>query len=163
MATTTAKGMRGIHLFWWLCGFFAVMIAANAVFLYSALTSFPGEQVKNSYVLGLDYNREVERRRQQDALGWSAEVGLADAGSGRFVVRMIGADQAPLTGLVVSASVHVAGEAKASIIDLAEGAPGEYVAQIVAPAEARVETQVSARRRNEDAAVFQAAKTLVMP
>jgi hypothetical protein len=37
------------------------------------------------------------------------------------------------------------------------------VAQIVAPAEARVETQVSARRRNEDAAVFQAAKTLVMP
>lgn len=163
MATTTAKGMRGIHLFWWLCGFFAVMIAANAVFLYSALTSFPGEQVKNSYVLGLDYNREVERRREQEALGWSAEVGLADGGDRHLVVRMLDADQAPLTGLAVAASVHVAGEAKATTIDLAEVSPGEYAAQIVAPAKARVEAQVSARRRSEDAAVFKAAKTLVMP
>lgn len=163
MATTATKGMRGIHLFWWLCGFFAVMIAANAVFLYSALTSFPGEEVKNSYVLGLDYNREVERRREQDALGWSAEVGLADASDRRLIVRMLGADQAPLTGLAIVASVHVAGEAQATTVDLVEVSPGEYAAQIAAPAKARVETQVSARRRSEDVAVFKAAKTLVMP
>lgn len=163
MATTTTKGMRGIHLFWWLCGFFAVMIAVNAVFLYSALTSFPGEQVKNSYVLGLDYNREVERRREQDALGWSAEVGFAEMGDNRLVVRMIGADQAPLAGFAVSASVHPAGAAKATIIELVEGKSGEYAAHIDAPSGARLEIDVSARRSGDDAVIFKAAKTLVAP
>lgn len=163
MATTTTKGMRGIHLFWWLCGFFAVMIAVNAVFLYSALTSFPGEQVKNSYVLGLDYNREVERRREQDALGWSAEVGFAEMGDNRLLVRMIGADQAPLAGFAVSASVHAAGAAKAATVELVEDDTGEYAAQIDAPSGARLEIEVSARRSGDDEVVFKAAKTLVMP
>jgi len=163
MATTATKGMRGIHLFWWLCGFFAVMIAVNAVFLYSALTSFPGEQVKNSYVLGLDYNREVERRREQDALGWSAEVGLAQTDANRVVVRMLGADQTPLAGLVVSANVHVAGQARAITVDLTEGETGEYTANIEAPAGARLETEILARRNGDDAVIFKAAKTLVAP
>lgn len=163
MATTATKGMRGIHLFWWLAGFFAVMIAANAVFLYSALTSFPGEQVKNSYVLGLDYNREVERRREQDALGWAAEVGLAETSDSRLVVRMIDRSQTPLAGLVVLASVHVAGEARATTVELAEGASGEYAAKIEARPGARVETEISVRRGGDEAVVFKAAKTLVMP
>ncbi len=161
--TTRAKEFRGIHLLYWLSGLFAVMLAVNAVFLFWALRSFPGEQVKNSYVLGLDYNSEVARRRQQEALGWTAEVGLSDEADSRLIVRILGPDQAPLTGLAVLASTHVAGEASATSIELSEGAPGEYAARIEAPGGARVETQVTARRRSEETAVFKADKTLVMP
>ena len=162
MATTT-KGLRGIHVLFWLLGLFSVMIAVNTVFVFWALKSFPGEQVKNSYVLGLDYNREVERRRGQEKLGWTSEVGLVNAGGARVVVRMLSADQSAISGLSVSASVHVAGEARAETIELTEASPGEYTAPMNAPAGARLELNISARRTREEKAVFAASKTLVTP
>ncbi len=157
------KQLRGIHVLFWISGLFAVMIAVNATFLFWALKSFPGEQVKNSYVLGLDYNSEVARRREQEKLGWTSEVGLADTSGKRLVVRMLDAGQAPLTGLAVSASVHVAGEAKAASVDLAEVSPGEYAVDMETHGGARIEALISARRAGEESAVFQAAKTLVTP
>ncbi|MEZ6030875.1 MAG: FixH family protein [Hyphomonadaceae bacterium] len=157
------KGLRGIHVLWWISGFFAVIIALDTLFVTWALQSFPGEEVKNSYVLGLDYNREVERRREQEKLGWTSEVGLEQADDTRLVVRMNGADQAPVTGLAVSASVHVIGEADATTIDLAEGAPGEYTASLAAPSQARLELSISARRHGEEQPVFTAIKSLVSP
>lgn len=160
---TRPGGLRGVHVLMGLCAFFAVMIAANAVFLFWALKSFPGEQVKNSYVLGLDYNSEVARRREQEKLGWVSEVGLAADKGSRLVVRMLDAAQAPITGLAVSASVHVAGEARATSFDLAEMSPGEYVVELTAQAGARLEAQVSARRQGEKVVVFKADKTLVTP
>lgn len=165
MATraTKAKGLRGIHVLAWLLGMFAVMVAVNTVFVISAVRSFPGEQVKNSYVLGLDYNREVERKRAQDKLGWTSEAGLVHADGPRIVVRMQDAEQRPVTGLALSASLHVAGQAGAVAVDLAEGAPGEYAAAVDAPAGARVELNISARRAGEDTAVFKASKTLAAP
>lgn len=162
MAATT-KGLRGIHVLFWLLGLFSVMIAVNTVFVFWALKSFPGEQVKNSYVLGLDYNREVERRREQEKLGWTSEVGLVRVGGGHLVVRMLHADQSPITGLSVSASVHVAGEARSETVALTEASPGEYIAAVAVPANVRMELHVSARRAHEAKTIFTASKTLVMP
>lgn len=163
MASVAAKkGMRGIHVFWWIAGFFAVIIALDTLFVTWALQSFPGEQVKNSYVLGLDYNQEVARRREQEALGWTAEVGFSPASHDQLIVRLAGPDQKPLTGLKVAANLHILGTSKAATIELAEGSPGEYRAQIEAHAGARIETEISARRRSDEADVFKADKTLVM-
>lgn len=158
-----AKGLRGVQVFFWIAGFFAVTISLDTLFVVWALQSFPGEQVKNSYVLGLDYNREVARRREQEKLGWAAEVGLAPVDGGRLVVRMQAADQSPLTGLTVSASVHISGQASAETVELAETSAGEYVAPVTAPSSARLEMNISARRAHEDTATFRAFKTLVMP
>lgn len=161
--SATTKGLRGIHVLFWLLGLFSVMIAVNTVFVFWALKSFPGEQVKNSYVLGLDYNREVERRREQEKLGWTSEVGLAPADGAHLVVRMLAADQTPITGLSVSTSVHVAGEARAETVELTEALPGEYIATLNAPAKARLELNISARRADAANAIFTASKTLVTP
>ncbi len=160
---TKAKGLRGVHVFLWIAGFFAVTISLDTLFVVWALQSFPGEQVKNSYVLGLDYNREVARRRAQEQLGWAAEVGLAPADGGRLVVRMQTADQSPLGGLAVSASVHISGQARAETVELAEASAGEYSAPVNAPSNARLDMRISARRAHEDKTTFIASKTLVMP
>ena len=161
--TATAGAIRGIHVFWWISGFFAVIIALDALFITFALQTFPGEQVRNSYMLGLDYNSEVARRREQEKLGWTAEAGISGAGEKQILVRMLDAGQAPLSGLVVSANLHVVGEPDATTVALKELSPGEYATTLTMHANARVEAIISARRAGSDVVVFTAVKTLVMP
>ena len=67
---------KGHHVLLWMAGFFGMMFAVNGLFLYYAVTTFPGEDVKKSYLQGLDYNRALAERRAQAELGWSAEIGL---------------------------------------------------------------------------------------
>ena len=69
------KELKGWHVLLWMFGFFGIMFAVNGVFLYQALTTFPGEDVKKSYAQGLNYNQTLEARSAQTALGWRAEIG----------------------------------------------------------------------------------------
>jgi nitrogen fixation protein FixH len=158
-----AKALRGIHVFWWVAGFFAVTIALDSLFVVWAIQTFPGEQVKNSYVLGLDFNQEVARRKAQEQIGWTAEIGVRDEPSRMLVVRVKDADVVAVTGLKVSASVHVAGQSGAQTLKLAEQVPGEYVAPLDLPSTVRVEIAASASRSSSEAIVFEAAKTLELP
>ena len=93
-----AKPIRGIHVFWWIASFFALVIAADTYFVVRAVGTFPGEQVKNSYVLGLDYNHQLARREAQLKLGWTAEAGLVGGEDPMLLVRC-NSDAGPLTGL----------------------------------------------------------------
>ncbi|MFT3723300.1 MAG: FixH family protein [Hyphomonadaceae bacterium] len=158
-----AKALRGIHVFWWVVGFFAVTIALDSLFVVWAIQTFPGEQVKNSYVLGLDFNHEVARRKAQEQLGWVAEIGVRDEPARMLVVRVKEAGAAAVTGLKIMASTHVAGQASAQALALAEQLPGEYVAPLDLPSGARLEVVASASRPASDAIVFEAAKTLELP
>ncbi|MEM0989077.1 MAG: FixH family protein [Pseudomonadota bacterium] len=56
-------------------GAFGIIIAANMTMLYSALGSFPGLVVKNSYVASQKWN---DRLAAQQALGWQAEIAHQD-------------------------------------------------------------------------------------
>ncbi|HOY78166.1 MAG TPA: FixH family protein [Hyphomonadaceae bacterium] len=154
-----AKPLRGIHVFWWISGFFAVTIALDSLFVVWAIQSFPGEQVKNSYVLGLDFNREVARRKAQEAVGWSAEIGVREEPTRTLVIRVKSAEAGAVTGLQMSASVHIAGEARAQTLTLAEQLPGEYVAPVDLPSEKRIDIEAKAVRQNSDI-IFEAAKRL---
>ena len=82
-----------------MLGFFGVMFAVNGVFLYHAITSFPGEDVKKSYVQGLNYNDTLAARAAQAELGWTAEAGLQDGEL--LVFRLRDADGAPLSNYAV--------------------------------------------------------------
>lgn len=158
-----ATPLRGIHVFWMVFVFFAVIVGVDTFFIVRAVGTFPGEEVKNSYVLGLDYNREVERREKQADLGWSAQAGLqADAGN-LLVLRIADRDQAPVSGLSVSATFHVRGQGNDERdVTLSEAAPGRYVAAISAPENSRIEVAFIARRGASDAPVFEASKSLVI-
>jgi nitrogen fixation protein FixH len=160
----TAKPIRGIHVLWMILVFFLVVIAVDTYFIVRAVATFPGEQVKNSYVLGLDYNREIEIRARQAELGWTAQAGIQTEGGQELVVRLADEAKAPLGGLDISAAYHVVGgDRKEQVIDLKEQRPGEYRAPFRQSSTKRIELSITARRHGSDEAIFRASKTLVTP
>ena len=159
-----SKGIRGIHVFWIVAGFFALIIGADAYFIFRALNTFPGEQVRNSYVLGLDYNREIEQRSRQAELGWTAEAGIVDGGKTALVVRIVDRAQAPVTDLHVEASYFVIGGGRNEHkLALTQGDPGEYRAYLDDSHAGRAEFRITAGRGKNDAMLFQASKMMVIP
>jgi len=158
-----ARPLRGIHVFWMVFAFFAVVIGVDAFFISRAVATFPGEQVKNSYVLGLDYNREVESRDRQAHLGWTAQAGV-QVGNGRILAfHLTNRDGAPVTGLSVIATCHIIGASGGDQdLLLSETSAGTYAAPLAIRDEGRIELTFKARREPSGAIVFQAGKTLVL-
>jgi nitrogen fixation protein FixH len=78
--------IRGCHVLMALLGFFALVIAVNVSFAVIAVRSFPGEDVRRSYLQGLSYNETIAARRAQAALGWSATARMAGEAEAASVV-----------------------------------------------------------------------------
>ena len=157
-------GLRGVHVLWMVVGFFTLIIGTDTYFIIKAVNTFPGEQVKNSYVLGLDYNRELEERTRQAELGWTAEAGVVVDGKAALVVRFVDKAQSPVTGLRVDASFFVAGGGRAEHkIALTEDAPGEYRAYLDDALAGRAEFRIAARRGEDSTRLFSASKVAVIP
>ena len=72
--------VRGWHVLTALLAFFGAIIAVNIAFAVIAVRSFPGEDVRRSYVQGLQYNDTLAERRVQQALGWQASADLRHDG-----------------------------------------------------------------------------------
>lgn len=160
----TANSLRGIHVFWMIAAFFAVVIGVDAFFIVRAVGTFPGEQVRNSYFLGLDYNREIESRTRQAELGWNAQAGIQVGDDPVLIVRLADEARAPVQNLSVSASYHVIGEGREDHeLELVEARPGEYRAPVVLESNKRIELNLTARRAGDGEAIFRASKTLVTP
>lgn len=60
--------LTGRKVFMITAGFFGVIIAVNLVMATKAITTFPGIEVKNSYIASQTFDAE---RKAQTALGWS--------------------------------------------------------------------------------------------
>ncbi|MGR3622616.1 FixH family protein [Pseudophaeobacter sp.] len=60
--------LTGRHVLLIFCGAFAVIIGVNLALAYNAVKTFPGLEVKNSYVASQEFDL---RRNAQVALGWS--------------------------------------------------------------------------------------------
>lgn len=91
--------IRGWHVLAALLAFFGVVIAVNAAFIVFAVGSFPGEDVRRSYLQGLEYNQRLAERRAQAALGWQADAAMVAADNGaRIVVELRTRDGAPIQG-----------------------------------------------------------------
>ncbi|MEQ9315175.1 MAG: FixH family protein [Henriciella sp.] len=93
--------LKGWHVLLIMLGFFGVMFAVNGVFLYSAITSFPGEDVEKSYAQGLEYNQTLEARRAQAEQGWTVRTGIE---SGRLVAEFEAEAGIPVSTLEVTAT-----------------------------------------------------------
>ncbi len=62
------KELTGRHVLLIAVAAFGVIIAVNLVLAITAVGSFPGLEVANSYVASQDFDRE---RKAQEALGWT--------------------------------------------------------------------------------------------
>lgn len=102
VATKPGFEVRGIHVLLTLLAFFAAIIAVNVAFAVIAVQSFPGEDVRRSYLQGLHYNDTLAERRAQAALGWRANAALSDSANGVMLsVRLAAPDGRPLDGLTL--------------------------------------------------------------
>jgi len=103
MVNDSSKELKGRHVLFWLLGFFGLMFAVNGIFLFHAITSFPGEDVKKSYLQGLSYNETLAKRAEQATLGWHMAMGVD---GDRLVVQIIDQNGTPLSGRSVTAEVR---------------------------------------------------------
>ena len=60
--TSPANGIAGRHVLWGLIGFFGVIFAVNAIFVYAAEETFSGGDTSDPYRKGLNYNARSGRR-----------------------------------------------------------------------------------------------------
>ncbi len=86
-------------------GCFAVIISVNLTLAYNAVSTFPGLEVKNSYVASQSFD---DRRTEQEALGWNVR---ADAKGGLLILKITDKDgdavQAGSLDAVLGRATHV--------------------------------------------------------
>ena len=70
-----AREITGRHVLIGMVAAFGVIIAVNVTMAAKAVGTFPGLEVKNSYVASQSFD---ERRRVQEALGWEASASVED-------------------------------------------------------------------------------------
>lgn len=93
------KPLRGIHVFLIVAGAFSIIIGANGVLAWNAVRSFPGLDVKNTYVDSQSFDA---RRAAQESLGWTAWVS-ADADTLR--IRFTGRGGEAVIPAIVTARI----------------------------------------------------------
>lgn len=84
------REFTGRHTAMVFVGAFAVIIGVNLFLAYSAVSTFPGIEVKNSYVASNSFDK---RRKAQEALGWSVR---ADASGDLVILSIIDVNGAPV-------------------------------------------------------------------
>lgn len=91
----TGRGVLAIFI-----GAFGVIIAVNVLLAYNAVRTFPGLEVRNSYVASQSFDTE---RAAQQALGWTLSAKLA--GDGRLSLGIRDRGGAPAAVASLSARI----------------------------------------------------------
>lgn len=81
--------LTGRHVLMMVIAFFTVIIIANIVLITQAVRTFPGEDVRRSYVQGLNYNETLADRQAQAALGWRAAAALRRDTTGAAAIEIV--------------------------------------------------------------------------
>lgn len=107
MTTATGFRIRGWHVLVLMLAFFGLIIAVNVTFAVIAVQSFPGEDVRRSYLQGIRYNDTLAQRREQTALGWQANADFArDANGAILEVILRDRDGAPVDGASITGELQ---------------------------------------------------------
>ena len=108
------KQLTGRHVLMIFVGAFGVIIGVNLVLAWSAVATFPGLEVKNSYVASQQFDA---RKAAQEALGWTVR---ADAAEGEVVLSITDEQGQPVRvgGLdaVIGRATHVADDIRLEFI-----------------------------------------------
>ncbi len=104
--------ITGRHVLVGFVAAFSLIIGVNLVLAWSAVKTFPGLEVKNSYVASQRWNARTDA---QDALGWQTDV-IYDGGTVRIDLR--DRNGAPVKGVEILAMI---GRPTTDIFDEAAG------------------------------------------
>lgn len=159
---TPVDPRRGRWIPWAIVAFFGVVAAVNLVMIWLAISTWPGLETDRAYEEGLAYNRTLEAKARQDALGWQGEItGKMTRGfEAELTLRVNDADGAPLTGAVaVVRLLRPTSEGHDLIADLHELGAGSYRAAVTLPLAGIWDAEVTVVR-GEDRWVAQRRLTL---
>ena len=163
--TQPSKVMKGHHVLFWLMGFFGLMLVVNGVFLWAAITSFPGEDVHHSYLQGIHFNDRLSAQAYQEKMGWRSEVGLLTSDDGDVLIcRILGPDGSALPAGPVTAEIRRAASQNSDIVlTLAPVGGGEYRASLPLLSEGAWHVIIDTEIRDGDAQVpFRAVKKITL-
>jgi nitrogen fixation protein FixH len=124
--------VRGVHVLVAMLLFFGAVIGVNVAFAVAAIGSFPGEDVRRSYLQGLSYNDTLATRRTQAAQGWRATAALRQTEHGALLeVIMRDANGAPINGLETQGALRwPSAERLDRALDFESAGEGRYVARL---------------------------------
>lgn len=93
------REITGKHVLIGFVAAFGVIIGVNLVLAFSAIRTFPGLEVDNSYVASQQFD---DRKAAQEALGWTVS---ADHSGGLLVLRITDNDGVPVAVADLDATV----------------------------------------------------------
>lgn len=130
-------------------GMFLVIIAANGIMIGVAMGTWRGLQTENAYEKGVAYNRTLENKARERALGWDVAV-AADSLGGRRAdveVRLSDGDGAPVHAERVRVGfVRPTQEGYDRVVELSPRGGGRYAATVEVPLPGLWELRVAAER-----------------
>jgi nitrogen fixation protein FixH len=127
-----ANGITGRHVLVSLVVFFGVMLIANGLFVYFALSTFTGSD-SDPYRRGLHYNDTLAAAERQTDKGWQSALSY-DAAKRRLLLGLTDSKSRPVTGLQIKAVVgRPVTDKEDRALDLQEQASGVYAAEIDLP------------------------------
>jgi nitrogen fixation protein FixH len=107
---------------------FGIVFAVNGIFIYFAVTTWPGLSQSDAYEKGLRYNEVIRAAQLQKDLGWRSEVSIAR--TGEIHVQLVARDGRPAD--IAHAEVTIerpVGDVTSHTVDLSKDADGLLFAQ----------------------------------
>lgn len=131
-AAKNRQEIKGWHVLAAMLAFFGAVIAVNATFVVFALSSFPGEDVRRSYLQGVQYNDTLAERRTQDALGWRAAADFVRESEGATLeVQLLDRQGRPLNGALIQGELRWPADARRDhAVAFAPIGDGRYRAEV---------------------------------
>lgn len=125
-------GQKGTFTGWHMLGltasFFLLVIAVNMFMAYSAISTWTGLVVENSYVASQEFNTKQATARARDAAGWAGAL-VYENGALRF--SLTGGDGKPVVldgvRLEINRPIGIKGD---RTLDLLPSPDGTHMAQI---------------------------------
>lgn len=100
------KRQPGWFIPWLFVAFFGVVVAANGIMVYVAMTTYTGLETDNHYLKGLHYNAALEGARAQAERAWKVDLAFQSQAPRKGIVSVTLRDRYGnlLTGSVVKAA-----------------------------------------------------------
>jgi nitrogen fixation protein FixH len=118
------REITGRHVLFGMVGAFGLIITVNVIMAWQAVSTFPGLEVKNSYVASQTFDAE---RRAQEALRWTTK---AEVRGGEVVLSIRDADGLPVVLSGLEATVGRATQRTDDQTPEFRYRGGDYVAEV---------------------------------
>lgn len=142
-ARDTGKELTGRKVLFIAVSAFSVIIGVNIFMAWSAIGTFPGVEVKNSYVASQTFDAD---REAQEALGWDVSAEIIGSA---LQLNIIGLDGHPALVEAIDATLGRATERKDDqTLLFAETSTGAHVADVGALAPGKWDLRLTATALN---------------